>query len=67
MAMQLILRKADDGIHVVSGQMRLLTALSLQDEVLVESPGLGEMLVVKLPDGSMVATKDNQTMALLGL
>lgn len=67
MAMTLHLRKADDGLHVVTGHMRLQAALSIRDEVLVESPGIGEVLIAKLPDGSFVATQDKQTMALLGL
>lgn len=67
MAMPLQLRKAEDGFHIVDGHMRLQAILSMQDEVLVESPGLGEVLIAKLPDGRLVATQDKQTMALLGL
>lgn len=67
MAISLHLRKDDDGFHVVDGHRRLTAALSMQDEILVESPGIGEVLIVKLPDGRMVATQDKQTMALLGL
>jgi hypothetical protein len=67
MAITLHLRKTDDGLQVVDGQIRLRAAMSMRDEVLVEAPGLGEVLIAKLPDGRLVATQDKQTMALLGL
>lgn len=67
MSIPLHLRKADDGLHVVTGHMRLQAALSIQDEVLVDAPGVGEVLIAKLPDGRLVATQDEQTVALLGL
>lgn len=65
--MDLMLRRDDDGFHVVSGHMRLKAALSLTDEVQVTVPGLGEVLIVKLPDDRLVATQDMQTLALFGL
>lgn len=65
--MQLNLRKDADGFYVVSGHMRLQAALSLKDEVLVEAPGIGKVLIARMPDGSLVATQDNQTIALLGV
>lgn len=65
--MQIQLRKDADGFHVVNGHMRLQVALSMRDEVKVESPGIGEVLIAKLPDGRLVATQDKQTLALLGL
>ncbi len=65
--MDLMLRRDDDGFHVVSGHMRLKAALSLTDEVKVTVPGLGEVLIVKLPDDRLVATQDMQTLALFGL
>lgn len=61
------LMKESDGFHIVSGHMRLQAALSLADEVIVDAPGFGEVLVVKCPDGSFVATQDQQSIALLGL
>lgn len=65
--MQIHLRKDADGFHVVSGHMRLHAALSMKDEVKVEAPGVGEVLIARLPNGSLVATQDAQTLALLGL
>ena len=47
--MELHLRKASDGLHVVSGQMRLQAALALSGEVKVEAPGIGDVLIVKTP------------------
>lgn len=67
MAIPLHLKRTDDGIEIVNGHMRLHALLSFSDEVLVESPGLGEVLIAKLPDGRLVATQDKQTVALLGL
>lgn len=65
--MQIHLRKDADGFHVVNGHMRLQAALSMRDEVNVEAPGIGEVLIAKLPDGRLVATQDKQTLALLGM
>ena len=65
--MELCLRKADDGLHVVTGHMRLKAALMLADEVKVEAPGIGEVLIVKAPDGQLVATQDEKTVALFGV
>lgn len=64
---QIHLRKDGTGYHVVAGRHRLQAALSMQDEVLITAPGFGELLIAKLPDGRLVATQDNQTLALLGL
>ena len=65
--MELHLRKASDGLHVVSGQMRLQAALALSGEVKVEAPGIGDVLIVKTPDGHLVATQDEKTLALFGI
>lgn len=65
--MQITLQKTAEGIRVISGHMRLKAALSLKDEVKVESLDIGEILIVRLPDGCLVATQDQRTMALLGL
>jgi len=65
--MQIHLRKDTDGFHVVNGHMRLKCALAIQDEVKVDAPGIGEVLIAKLPDGRLVATQDKQTLALMGL
>lgn len=67
MTMQIHLRKDADGFHVVNGRMRLQAVLSMRDEVKVEAPGIGEVLIAKLPDGRLVATQDKQTLALLGM
>ena len=47
MAMQLHLRCANDGLHVVDGHMSLQAALSLSDEVRVDAPSVGEVLIVR--------------------
>ena len=65
--MELHLRKAADGLHVVSGHMRLQAALALSDEVKVEAPGIGDVLIVKTPDGHLVVTQDEKTVALFGI
>lgn len=65
--MQIHLRKDAEGFHVVSGLSRLQAALSMADEVKVDAPGLGDVLIVKLPDGCFVATQDTETLALFGL
>lgn len=67
MKIQVMLKKDANGYTVLSGQMRLKVALSVRDEVVVESPGVGAVLIAKLPDGGLVATQDGNTMALLGL
>lgn len=66
MAMQILLEETAEGFRVLGGQLRLNAALTLRSEVLVESPGIGEVLIAKLPDGRMVATQDQRTIALLG-
>lgn len=65
--MELYLRKAADGLHVVSGHTRLQAALSLSDEVKVNAPGIGEVLIAKTPDGKFVATQDARTLTLFGI
>jgi len=62
--MQIHLRKDANGFHVVSGQSRLQAALLIRDEVKIEAPGIGEVLIAKLPEGSLVATQDKLTMTL---
>lgn len=59
MAIQIHLCKGADGFYVVNGHMRLQALLSMQDEVKVEAPGIGEVLIAKLPDGRLVVTQDN--------
>lgn len=65
--MEINLIKQERGLQIVSGQRRVLAALSLSDEILVTDPNLGDFLLVKQPDGRIVATQDAQTMALWGL
>ena len=65
--MELHLRKAADGLHVVNGHMRLRAALALSAEVKVSAPGIGEVLIVKTPDGKIIANQDAQTFALFGI
>lgn len=66
-AMEIPLLKTEDGLKVLDGQMRLRAALSLHDEVIVAAPGVGKFLIVKLPDGSLVAIQNEQTIALFGM
>ncbi len=65
--MHVVLRKDSQGIHVVTGHMRIQAALLMSDEVTVQDPILGEVLIAKLPDGRLVATQHAETMQLLGL
>lgn len=62
--MDISLAKAPDGYHIISGHRRLAAALSIRDEVLVTAPGIGEILILKRPDGGLVATQDTSTVAL---
>ena len=64
---ELVLSKDIDGFHVVTGHMRLKVALSLSDEIKVEVPNIGEVLITKLADGSLIASQGNQKLALLGM
>lgn len=64
---ELVLRKDNDGFHVVTGHMRLKAALSLSDEVKVDVPNIGEVLISKHLDGSLIAKHKNQTLTVLGL
>ena len=47
--------------------MRLQAALALSNKVKVEAPGIGDVLIVKTPDGHLVATQDEKTIALFGI
>lgn len=65
--MELVLREDVDGLHILSGQRRLEAALSLADEVIVDAPGIGKVLIMKTPSKHLAAVRDEQTVALFGL
>lgn len=65
--MELRLRRDNDGFTVVDGHMRLKAALSMTEKVVVNAPGLGKVVIIKMPDGRLMATQDEQTLRLFGL
>lgn len=51
--MQIVLKKMAEGFSIESGYQRLQAAFETSDELLVDSPSLGKVLLMKLPDGSL--------------
>lgn len=64
--MEIQILRNDGHLRVVSGVRRLKAMLSIQDEVLLDVPGLGPLLIVKLPDGQLIGTQDDQTLTIFG-
>ena len=51
MSVEIIVRETKTGLEIVSGRRRLDALLALRDEVVVMSPGVGEVVIARLPDG----------------
>jgi hypothetical protein len=61
---EIILRPTPGGVELVSGKRRLDALLALRDEVVVFSPGLGDIVIARLPDGRLQASAHPQHVAL---
>ncbi|KDR32792.1 hypothetical protein [Caballeronia grimmiae] len=64
MAVEIIVRETKTGLEIVSGRRRLHALLALQDEVVVTSPGIGEMVIARLPDGRLQGSAKPEHVAL---
>ncbi|WP_250451278.1 hypothetical protein [Caballeronia sp. ATUFL_M2_KS44] len=64
MAVEIIVRETDTGLEIVGGRRRLQALLALQDEVVVMSPGIGEMVIARLPDGRLQGSANPEHVAL---
>jgi hypothetical protein len=64
MSVEIIVREKGTGLEIVSGRRRLEALLALRDEVVVMSPGIGEMVVARLPDGRLQASANPEHVAL---
>jgi hypothetical protein len=56
MSVEIIVRETKSGLEIVSGRRRLDALLALRDEVVVLSPGIGEVVIARLPDGRLQAS-----------
>jgi hypothetical protein len=64
MSVEIIVRQTGAGLEIVSGRRRLEALLALRDEVVVTSPGIGEMVIARLPDGRLQASASPEHVAL---
>ncbi|GAB5100144.1 hypothetical protein P9250_24510 [Caballeronia sp. LP006] len=64
MSVEIIVRETKSGLEIVSGRRRLDALLALRDEVVVMSPGIGEIVVARLPDGRLQASANPEHVAL---
>jgi len=64
MSVEIIVRETKTGLEIVSGRRRLETLLALRDEVVVTSPGIGEMVFARLPDGRLQGSANPQHVEL---
>ncbi len=62
--MQIVLKKMAEGFSIESGYQRLQAAFETSDELLVDSPSLGKVLLMKLPDGQLVATQNKDAITI---
>jgi len=53
MSVEIVIRETKIGLEIVSGRRRLDALLALRDEVVVMSPGIGEIVIARLPDGRL--------------
>ena len=56
MSVEIIVRETKTGLEIISGRRRLDALLALRDEVVVMSPGIGEVVIARLPDGRLQAS-----------
>ncbi|CDY78941.1 hypothetical protein BGLT_04994 [Caballeronia glathei] len=64
MTVEIIVRETKTGLEIVSGQRRLDALLALRDEVVVMSPGIGEIVIARLPDGRLQASANPEHVRL---
>jgi hypothetical protein len=64
MSVEIIVRETKTGLEIVSGRRRLDALLALRDEVVVMSPGVGEVVIARLPDGRLQASANPEHVAL---
>ncbi|WP_244848498.1 hypothetical protein [Caballeronia sp. SL2Y3] len=64
MSVEIIVRATETGLEIVSGRRRLEALLALRDEVVVTSPGIGEMVFARLPDGRLQGSANPKHVAL---
>lgn len=64
MSVEIIVRETKAGLEIVSGRRRLDALLALRDEVVVLSPGIGEVVIARLPDGRLQASANPDHIAL---
>ncbi len=53
MSVEIIVRETKTGLEIISGRRRLDALLAVHDEVVVMSPGVGEVVIARLPDGTL--------------
>jgi hypothetical protein len=64
MSVEIIVRETKTGLEIVSGRRRLDALLALRDEVVVMSPGVGEVVIARLPDGRLQASANPEHIKL---
>jgi hypothetical protein len=64
MSVEIIVRETKTGLEIVSGRRRLDALLAVHDEVVVMSPGVGEVVIARLPDGRLQASANPEHIAL---
>lgn len=64
MSVEIIVRQTKTGLEIVSGQRRLDALLALRDEIVVMSPGIGEIVIARLPDGRLQASANPEHVRL---
>jgi hypothetical protein len=64
MSVAITFRTTPGGIEITSGKRRLDALLAVRDEVVVTSPGIGEVVIARLPDGRLRASANPEHIAL---
>jgi hypothetical protein len=64
MSVEIIVRETKSGLEIISGRRRLDALLALRDEVVVMSPGIGEVVIARLPDGRLQASANPEHVEL---
>ncbi|MFK4446431.1 hypothetical protein ABH944_006492 [Caballeronia udeis] len=64
MSVEIIVRETKTGLEIISGRRRLDALLAVRDEVVVTSPGVGEVVIARLPDGRLQASANPEHIEL---
>lgn len=64
MSVAITFRTTPNGIEITGGKRRLDALLAVRDEVVVASPGVGEVVIARLPDGRLRASANPEHVAL---